>query len=132
MALLTQWLLINTASNQGSSSAAQSGRTILLVFFWKGAAEYHTWIETEYAEIVDLACDAINHKASLAPSIRILPPPKSCWHKPDQLTDRVYEEVRYGGQEIDVDLPGSPTFDCTGKVAMQYLRTHEVEFRKET
>ena len=75
---------------------------------------------------------AINHRAGLAQSISIHPPPRSCWEKPDQLTDRVYEEVQYGGQEIDIDLPGSPTFDSMAKVAMQYLRTHEVEFRKET
>ena len=74
---------------------------------WKGAAEYHAWVETEHGEIVDVACDAINHRSSLAASISILPPPKSCWEKPDQLIGRVYEEVRYGGREIDIDLPGT-------------------------
>ncbi|MDX6405004.1 MAG: motif [Blastocatellia bacterium] len=131
VALLVQWLLNQYGIKSRVVFGSAEWKNYPFAFRWKGAAEYHAWVETEYGEIVDLACDAINHRSSLAAPISILPPPKSCWEKPDQLTGRVYEEVRYGGQEIDIDLPGSPAFDSTAKAAMQYARTHEVEFRKE-
>ena len=129
VALLTMWILDQYGVRARIVFGSAKWNNYPFAFLWKGSAEYHAWVETEYGEIVDLTCDAINQRSGLALAIKVIPPPGACWKTSDQLTDRVYEEVRYGGQEIDIDLPGSPTFESMARVAIEYARAHEQAFR---
>lgn len=128
VALLTQWLLqvYGVRSRVVFGSAKWSGYPV--GFKWKGVAEYHAWVETEYSEIVDLACDALNERSTLPSHYQTIASPKNCWTRANELTDRIYSEVPYGGQEIDVDLPDSNEFLMTAQVALNYARSHEKDF----
>lgn len=128
VSLLTSWLLeqYKIRSRVVFGSARWIGYPI--GFLWKGEREYHSWVETEFGEIVDLACDALDQRSDITSASQAVHAPKICWTKPHLLGDRSYEEVPYGGQEIDVDLPGSRSFDRIASVALAYARVHEKKF----
>lgn len=81
VSLLTLWLLeqYKIRSRVVFGSAQWTGYPI--GFLWKGEREYHSWVETEFGEIVDLACDALDKRSDITSASRPVHPPKICWTK---------------------------------------------------
>ena len=79
-------------------------------FDWKNYEnkyqEYHAWILTEYGEIVDLTCDALDQRtdSGYLKSTKLgIAPPERCWEKIETLNDRSYIGKQVGIGEITFD-----------------------------
>jgi hypothetical protein len=97
---------------------------------WSGQDEYHAWVETEFGEIVDLACDDLNSRTDLSYASTTVPSPRNCWDLPTALSDRGYVEIEGGYSRINVDIPGEAGFDVLARLASKFCEEHEVISRE--
>lgn len=125
VALLTVWLLeqFGVRARFAVGSARWDGYPH--GYEWKGEREYHAWAVTEFDEIVDLACDAMSSRSDLSYYGSLIPSPRNCWTKRSALRDRDYREVPGGARELDVDCPGSETFDTLAAAALAFAKALE-------
>ncbi len=124
VALLIIWLLRQYGVQARFVVGSARWNNYPLWFDWKGEREYHAWVQTEFNEIVDLACDALSTRSNLPQPI-LSPSPQNCWVKRDELTDRVYREVANGARELDVDCPGSKAFEILATAALKFATRQE-------
>ncbi|MGK7378334.1 hypothetical protein ACSFXN_10905 [Planococcus sp. 1R117A] len=73
---------------------------VSVYYDWKPPVEFHAWVVTEYGEIVDLACDALNERRDMRRSIGFNIPTR-CWEK--ELKDRVYVPKDLGAKSLPFD-----------------------------
>ena len=60
-------------------------------FIYKGRAEFHPWLVTEFDELVDLSCDNLHLRKRLP--MKVKPGPKTCFTKRTACKDRKYQAV---------------------------------------
>jgi hypothetical protein len=66
---------------------------------WKPPVQFHAWVVTEYGEIVDLACDALNERRDMLG--KRTNAPTKCWIK--ELNDREYIAKDLGAKSLPFD-----------------------------
>ncbi|PEV47429.1 MULTISPECIES: hypothetical protein [Bacillus cereus group] len=91
---------------------------VLTFYDWKPPVEFHAWIVTEYGEIVDLACDALNERRDILDKSWRNAPSK-CWSK--ELIDRTYIGKELGAKSFPFDHKG---FDIIKDEAFRLLKNN--------
>jgi hypothetical protein len=130
VAMQTQLLLKRYGVAARVVAGAAGWRGYPVGYRWAGQDEYHMWVETEFGEVVDLVCDDLSSRASVAQTWSGIPAPRSCWDLPSALTDRGYVEIEGGHAQINVDVPGEPAFDQIAEILSKFCERHEAEFRQ--
>jgi len=130
VAMHTQLLLKRYGVTARVVAGAARWRDFPVGYRWGSQDEYHMWVETEFGEVVDLACDDLSSRTSVAQAWPGIPAPRSCWDLPSALTDRGYVEIEGGHAEINVDVPGEPGFDRIAEILVKFCERHEAEFRR--
>jgi hypothetical protein len=130
VAMVAVWLLrhYGVASRVVFGSARWDGFPVY--FDWKGQSEYHAWVETEFREYIDLACDSLRFRSDLAGSI-FVSSPNAVWGYHALMTDRRYIEVEDGWKQISVDQPDSPSFLRLARPALEFAQTNEARYREQ-
>jgi hypothetical protein len=127
-------LLISLLRHYGVKSRFAVGsarwQSYPIFYQWKGVAEYHSWVMTEYGEIVDLACGALNTRSALTDEQRKIRPPRTCWEKLELLADRDYVEVEDGHAHLNVDCPGEQTYDLLYSLVVAFCAENRENFAK--
>jgi hypothetical protein len=130
VAMTTVWLLQHYGLAARVVFGSARWDRLPICFNWRGQAEYHAWVETEYEEFVDLACDSVRFRSDMAD--RVMPPsPNACWGHRTLITDRQYIEVAEGWKQISVDQPDSPSFLGVARRALEFAKTNEAKYREQ-
>jgi hypothetical protein len=130
VAMQTQRLLRQYGVAARVVVGAAGWRDYPVLYRWKGQAEYHAWVETEFGEVVDLTCDDLHHRIGLPSAWAHIPAPRNCWDVSLLLRDRGYVEIEGGHSEINVDVPGEEAFDTVAALLLRFCREKESEFRE--
>lgn len=100
-----------------------------LQFKWKGRAEFHAWVETEFGELVDLGCDDFHRRRGLP--FPVPPGPPSCWDNRENLMDRKYVEVPDGAIAVDVYASDEAHLESATTLLREFVSANKKTYRDE-
>ncbi|HDR7338311.1 TPA: hypothetical protein QCX11_004481 [Bacillus anthracis] len=97
---LVKDLLTESSIKSYVVAGSSKWKGVPIFYDWKPPIQFHAWVVTQYGEIVDLACDALNERRDMIGRIGINTPTR-CWKK--ELDDREYIEKDLGAKSLQFD-----------------------------